>query len=104
VNILDKMPNNLIGLMLKEGLIFSIAQNARGTYLDLNTSMKSHAYLYYENDKYILRMRYENEAVVETLEDIAYWIKHCLQGREYMNGSWMSIVDKGFGPIEFSEI
>ena len=104
MNILDKMPKNLIQSMLKEGLVFHLGSNNEGIYLDLQTGMKSHAYLYYENDKYLLRMRYNNEATVETLEDIAYWIKDCLQGRDFMNGSWAGIVDKGFGELDEVEL
>lgn len=105
MNILDNMPQALIEIMLKEGLTFSISQNTCGVYLDLNTGMKSHAHLYYEEDKYILRMRYENEATVETLGDIAYWIRDCMQGRDFMNGAWASVVDnKGFGESDEVEL
>lgn len=103
MNILDKMPKQLIELMLKEGLTFSITEgaDAQGIYLDLNTEMKSHAHLYYEDNKYILRMRYGNERVVETLGDVSYWIRNCMQGRCFMNGAWASVLDnKGFGKLD----
>lgn len=107
MNILDKMPKPLIALMLKEGLTFSIARGADvdGIYLDLNTGMKSHAHLYYENDKYILRMRYGTEGVVETLGDVAYWIHDCMQGRDFMNGAWDSVVaNRSFGELDEVEL
>ena len=105
MNILDNMPKPLIELMLKEGLIFSISQNTDGIYLDLNTGMKSHAYLYYEDTGYILRMRYGAKCVVETLGDIAYWIRDCMQGRDFMNGARASVVaNRSFGELDEVEL
>jgi len=105
MNILDKMPKNLIEIMLKEGLTFSISQSELGVYLDLNTGMKSHAHLYYENSKYVLHMRYASSPKVETLYDLGYWICSCLCGRDFMNSAWASVVDnKGFGSSDELEI
>lgn len=105
MNILDKMPKKLIEIMLKEGLTFSISQSELGFYLDLNTGMKSHAHLYYENSKYVLRMRYGEEAEVGTLHDIGYWVRNCLQGRDFMKSAWAFVVDnKGFGLVDELEI
>jgi len=105
MDILDKMPKKMIEIMLKEGLTFSISQSELGVYLDLNTGMKSYAHLYYENSKYVLRMRYEEEAEVDTLHDIGYWVRNCLCGIDFMNGAWASVVDnKGFGSSDELEI
>ena len=99
--ILDKMPKRLLQIMIGHGLTFGIGCDEYGVYLDLNTGMKSHAYLYYENNKYILRMRYEAQEVVETLGDVRWLVTQCKYGRDYMNSAWNIPYKEGFG--EFSD-
>lgn len=95
-NILDKMPKVLITHMLKQGLIFSIGSDEFDrVYLDLNTAMKSHAWMYYENEEYVIRMRYGESMIVKTMGDVASCIQSCTHNREFMNGAWCRIVEFG---------
>jgi hypothetical protein len=94
-NILGKLPLRLSNLLVSEGIDVTIANSSRGVYLDLNTDMKSHLYLYYENSRYVAACRYNEEFTVETLGDLHQVILNCYTN--FMNPNWQHLYDEGFG-------
>jgi hypothetical protein len=102
MNILDKLPKRLIGLMTGQGIDCTISMDTlHRTYLDLNTMAKSYAHLYHEDGRYIVRMRYDDEEKVQDLNDVLYCVKGCIHGRDFMHQGWVDILKEGFG--EFSD-
>lgn len=57
-------------------------------YADLKFGAKSHGYLYDEDSKLVLKMRYDKTAEVEEFLDLCWLFKSALCGRDYGNPDW----------------
>lgn len=73
-------------------------------YIDFNTGMKSHLHLYYEDGKYIAKCRYGREDVIEDFHDFHTCLVKCMEGRDFMNSSWIDIYHEGFGEFTWDKI
>ena len=63
---------------------------------DLNTGMKSHCHLRWDNEKnsIVADMRYDKSEYIDTYSDVLWAVKSCLQGRDYMGSAWESLLLK----------
>lgn len=64
-------------------------------YLDLHTQAKSHMYLYCEEDKLVVKKRYnemdtclQDESVDDILSWLAYNYSTCIHGRGFGSAAW----------------
>lgn len=88
---MNKLFPEQLGLenLINAGGEISIKKDFLGdVFLDLNTGMKSHMYLYYEDGEWIARMRYDYSEPVQSWEEILDLAKECLHGRKYMHAAW----------------
>lgn len=65
-----------------------------GIGFDLNTMMKSHMFLYLKDGQWHVAMRYDEDYIVEDIEDIAQYGRHAKHGRDYMSSDWINILEK----------
>lgn len=101
-NILGKA----IDIIVKAGVQISLSYDTKEhkTYLDLNTGTKSHLHLYLNSDNTVtFKMRYNTVETInldhyadenELVEAIAYLVKSCMHGRDYINFSWAELMVK----------
>lgn len=93
MNIYDKFPMKFVRWAVDNGMNLTLEKD----YIDLNTGMKSHCHLYYEDGIYIAKMRYDDEKVIETFFDLYMAVKECEHGREFMSSSIEKLYNHGFG-------
>ena len=79
--------------------------NEKLVYVDLNTNMKSHIYLYeYEGSVYA-DMRYEQGVKIESLVDLLYCAKDAICGRDFMSYNWQDLLEKeGYIKVETKQV
>jgi len=96
-SILNNLPANLCKYLISQGLELSFSRDAeQRVYLNLNTGMKSHCWLYFEDGSYVCRMRYDEVQEVKTLSDILYCIKNCKHRKDFMHSVWADIIEDDF--------
>ena len=98
MNILEKLPTKFIQEFITKGGHITIAVDCdKVPYLDLNTGMKSHLHLYYEEvTGYIAKARYDTAYCIETFYDLHKAILECDCGRSFISGSIEKIYKEGF--------
>ena len=101
MSILHNMPAKLIEIC---GVEVTLSRDSKEWYIDFNTGMKSHLHLYYVNGKYIAKCRYGVEKEIETFEDFHNTLVDCMCGRDFMNLSWITIYNEGFGEFTWDKI
>jgi hypothetical protein len=69
-------------------------------YIDLQTGMKSHLHIYFEEGKYIAKMRYNEQTELADFSDLVFAIRRCTHGRDYMSSQIMSVYSNGFGELD----
>lgn len=57
-------------------------------YFDLNLNAKSHMHLYKTADGYMVKMRYGEEYTVEDINDLRYYARQGMHGRDFINPAW----------------
>lgn len=95
----------LINLLVVNDIEITIRNNGTyGIYYDLNTGMKSHAYVVFEPEKILIYTRGSDEPEVislmhsldEVVDALCEIIKDCMWGRNSGNEVWMEfLVKKG---------
>lgn len=65
-----------------------------GICYNLNTMMKSHMVLYEQDDQWFVEMRYDEVFAVSSIEDIAYFGRRAMHGRDYMSSDWINLLEK----------
>jgi hypothetical protein len=98
MDILDKLPINIIREMLTQGheVTLESLNSENKVYLNLNTGMKSHLHLYYEDNKYIAKLRYDQEFVIEDPSDLYKAIRSAEHDRGFMQDSITYFYKNGF--------
>ena len=93
----------LLHELARRGIDIIITQNSstHEIYYDLNTGMKSHAYLYVDGDVVTVKMRYDREVSLsidehrdDLLEQIAIIVSDCGHGRDYANPGWLTLFEE----------
>ncbi len=91
----------LLEKIVDKGIELTLSKDKEGElYFDLNTQAKSHLYLYpLEDNEVLLKGRYGYSSTIEYygdfdtfFHDICSEVKHCLQGRDFMNTNWLEIL------------
>jgi hypothetical protein len=59
---------------------------------DLNTGMKSHAWLYQKDDDIRMAMRYDRDVVIESYSDVIAEVRGCMCGRDYLSSDWSKVL------------
>lgn len=65
-----------------------------GYALNLNLRAKSHMYLYSEDSKWFVDMRYDEKFEVNSLNDLLYCARHGMHGRDYVDEMWLKLMEK----------
>ena len=65
-------------------------------YIDVNTGMKSHLYIKYNDGKYFAHMRYNTVNDIETFYDFYQSVRDCAHGRGFMNMNIEEFYKDGF--------
>lgn len=75
--------------------------NEKLVYVDLNTNMKSHIYLYEHEGGVYADMRYEKGVKIESLSDLLYCATDAICGRDFMSYNWQVLLEKeGYIKVE----
>ena len=75
--------------------------NEKRVYVDLNTNMKSHIYLYEHECSVYADMRYEQGVKIESLSDLLYCATDAICGRDFMSYNWQVLLEKeGYIEVE----
>lgn len=101
MSILENIPTKLIEIC---NVNVTLCRDSEQWYIDFNTGMKSHLYLYYSNNQYIAKCRYGVEKVIETFEDFHGVLVDCEYDRGFMNADWTTIYQEGFGEFSWDKI
>ena len=100
MNIYDKFPLVFVRWAVEHGMHLELNKD----YIDLCTGMKSHCHLYYENGKYIAKMRYDKEKVIECFNDLHSAVQDCECYKGFMSGSIAYLYENGFpSELEWEE-
>lgn len=97
------MKDQILEYYLDKGIEITMRKmekdNESFTIYDLNTRMKSHAYLRFMTGEIKVYMRYGdvdvidlNQDLEEIVRDITSSVRGCVQGRDYMDDSWHKLL------------
>ena len=98
MSILDKLPVSFIKEFVTRGgeLSFEI-DRYNVPYMNLNTGMKSHLHIYYEEDGfYYACTRYDSPVKLTYFFDLHDVIRRCECGKEFMNSAITTFYCDGF--------
>jgi len=102
------MKDQIIDYLVNEGIEITISKDMKpdgyGVYYDLNTQMKSHAYLVFSEDIFKIYKRYDEVSTppsytdmsnIEDVIDFICWeVKDCMYGRDFMSERWEKLLIK----------
>lgn len=81
--------------IIDEGVEISIRRDDKYGYVfDLNTEAKSHMYLYKMGIEWCVSLRYNEDYVVNSFDEIVYYANYCKHGRDFINPMWQKIINK----------
>lgn len=84
---------SLLDDALKCGLKIGYYINETGnSVIDLNTLGKSQCELEIKTDHILAKMRYDNNVIVKSYEDILDCVESCIMGRDYFSLTWLNIL------------
>lgn len=98
--ILENMPMKFLELTQAE---VHICWDDGVPYLDMQTGMKSHMYLYWKDGQYFTKQRYDEKNFIQTFHDFAYALRSCDHGRCLMDGQWVEIFNNSFGEFNWDK-
>lgn len=99
MNISDKLPIKFIKWCMDNDVPLTLEKD----YIDLDTGMKSHLHLYYEDGNYVAKMRYGEEVNILYFSCLHSAIRDCEHGRGFMASRIEKLYNEGFGDIEYDD-
>lgn len=63
-----------------------------GVYFDLNLQSKSHLHLFNKNGDWYVKMRYDEQHMIKSWEDLLYAAKDGMHGRDFINYEWEQLL------------
>lgn len=79
--------------LLDAGIEINICKSKElGVYFDLNLKSKSWLYLYKLDDDWRVSMRYNEDWLITGIEDLKFYAKLGMHGRDYINPAWANFI------------
>lgn len=88
----SKIPE-LILQAIQKGVDITLSMRSEGTIVyNLNTETKSHIHAVVQDDSLLLALRYNEQMVVSTWDELLDAVEHAKHGRDYINYTWDKIL------------
>lgn len=97
MNIYDKFPMKFVKWATENGMTLSLHKD----YIDIETGMKSHLHLHYEDGVYVAKMRYGESKVIDNFFDLYLSVRNCEHGRDFMGSNIANLYENGFGELDW---
>lgn len=80
--------------LMKQGLHINMFMEEGTLWFDLNTGMKSHLHLKYNEKEGVAeyRGRYDATGVITDMDDLEITVRGCNHGRGFCNSAWHGIL------------
>lgn len=86
---------DIIDRLLNEGIEITLKKIDGNVWYDLNTGMKSHLWIApATNGEFKFSTRYSEGVEELDINQLLHLARHCLHGRDYMNGNWQRLLEK----------
>ena len=86
---------DLLKELMRQGLRIEMFMENGQVWYDLNTGMKSHLHIRYDNiaEEVCYRGRYEVTGTIDDMQDLLWAVRRCDHGRGFANSVWFDILE-----------
>ena len=83
--------------LMRKGLRINMFMEEGVIWFDLNTGMKSHLHIKYDDARQTAeyRARYDTTGVITDWDDLMIVVRECDHGRGFANSTWFDILQGG---------
>ena len=84
--------------VVKGGVEISMFYHKEGFWFNMNTGMKSHLFVTYDEEKEVCvyEGRYDVTGTIEDLDELLWAVRKCDYGRGFMNGAWVELLGENY--------
>lgn len=86
--------DDIIRQLLQSGIQITLRWDNDRIIHDLNTGMKSHLYIAWDESVEAIRCwgRYDHEATVDSFNGLLWEVKNCMHGRDFADAAWIDLL------------